>query len=90
MVFNIATTNSSLSLERQADLVRLLNTHSIPYRLYTGEITPLKYDGLYNTAKQIIQDHIEEPYVIFAEDDLVLTEAFSIENLENYIDRLRH
>ncbi|KIO75937.1 hypothetical protein TH53_17910 [Pedobacter lusitanus] len=85
--FNIATTNSSLSADRLADLIPLLNQSVIPFRVYTGEITSLKYDGLYNVAKQIIRDHTDEPYVIFAEDDLVLTEFFSMEKLNTSINQ---
>ncbi|MBB6274727.1 hypothetical protein HDF26_005209 [Pedobacter cryoconitis] len=85
MILNIATTNSSMSLQRHTGLFQMLKSHAVPYRMYTTEVTPLKFDSLYNTAKKIIQDHIEDPYVIFAEDDLVLTEAFSIEKMETCI-----
>lgn len=87
MILNIASTDSSLSINRLTDLLPLLDKQNISYRVYSGDITPLRYDGLYLTAKKIIQDHIHDPYVIFAEDDLVLTDFFSPDLLNYNIDQ---
>lgn len=87
MIFNIATTDSSLSLQRRADLIPLLNAQGMVYKFYPGAITALKYDGLYLTAKEIIRAHINDNYVIFAEDDLVLTNEFSPAYLKTCIDQ---
>ena len=57
----------------------------IAYQFYEGSITALHYDGLYETAKRVIEDNKDSGYVIFAEDDLVLTDDFSVEKLEDFI-----
>jgi hypothetical protein len=89
MYFHISTVNSPAAHIRQADVAGLMDSYDIPYTLYKGELTPLHYDGLYETAKRIIRDNYDKGYVIFAEDDLILTEHFSIPVFEEYIKKAK-
>lgn len=85
MKFNVATTPLPLSLERQGVLQPKLDELGISYQFYEGKVTELRYDDLYHTAKNIINDNLNEEYVIFAEDDLILIDKFSISNFYTII-----
>lgn len=85
MKFNVATTPLELSKERQDVLKEKLDDWNIIYRFYEGEVTELHYDGLYKTAKAVIEDNKDSDFVVFAEDDLIFTDEFSIMKLESMI-----
>lgn len=83
--FNIASVNTEQGNYRKSLTSVLLKSYKINYKFYDGEITKDRFDGLYLTAKQIMTDYIDEEFVIFAEDDLILTDEFSIERFISFI-----
>lgn len=83
--FNIASVDTEQGNYRKSLTSVLLSSYDIKYEFYDGEVTKDRFDGLYLTAKQIMTDHIDDEFVIFAEDDLVLTSEFAIEKFASFI-----
>lgn len=84
--FNVASVDTAQGNYRKSLTSVLLSSYDINHTFYDGEVTKDRFDALYLTAKKIINDHADDEFVIFAEDDLVLTNEFTLEKFASFIN----
>lgn len=86
---NVLTVPSSVS--RQAHITNLMNKQGISdWVFWMGKETNKRYDGLFDTIKNVIRANYDAPYVILFEDDVCLTDHFTFEVLQDRIGKAQN
>ena len=82
LIFEIVTWPGSNRIEY---ITNLLAMHGINYQINVGEDTLFGWDGHRECCLNVIRQKYHQPYIIIAEDDLIFTDAFSVEKLQKTI-----
>lgn len=64
---------------------RLSDAQISDYRIYEGKVTLYRYDGLFETIKQVVRDNYDQPFTILLEDDILFSENYCSLRLESVI-----
>lgn len=79
--YNILTVPSTP--ERMAYMYKHLQDKEIRiYKVYEGEETEKRYDGLFKNIQRIVKDNYDKDYVIILEDDVAFTKEFDLKTFE--------
>lgn len=85
MTFNILSVPSSKRIPALVDRLQAAGIRN--YAIYKGRETPRRFDNLFQTIQQIVEEHRQDPYIILLEDDILFTQHFSLGKLKKIVEQ---
>jgi hypothetical protein len=86
MHLNIISTATKMGEKRLSTLLPILSCLDVDYDIIYNNVTEIGYDALTARVKLLVKQNYDNDFFIFGEDDLILTEFFSVEILYGFIN----